>query len=586
MNTYKSLQFLLLAYLATARGDTFDYVIAGGGTAGLVIANRLSERSDITVAVIEAGDDVRQDPGVQSIDFLFANFNASINYQYPSVTGPELGSRNLTYRAGKALGGTSAINGMVYIRGDKAQYDAWEKLGNKGWNWNSVFSYYKLGERFIAPSSAQIEVGATYDASVHGDSGPLDNGFPFIISNGSFYDKARATWESLGLGPITDLNGGDPRGFVAAPQTLDPEAGVREDSARAYYTPAEARTNLKVIKGTVKRITWASGSGKQAVATGFEYVSPSGAIIKVGARKEVVISASAYRSPLILEASGVGNPKILKKLGIPTKVNLPGVGESMQDHNIVAMTYNLSNNITGRIGYATMPTAQDVFGSKTSSLAASTFKKLRSWAKALSATSDGAISPSAIERRFRIQHDLIFNKNITIAELFPTNTGDGGLLEQFWTSMPFSWGSVHLSSRDNIEVPSITANLLSTDFDLDMLTAVGRLSQKAYATAPLTDLIADNSSPGYTKLPLDASDEQWATFLKANALNALHVVGSCAMLPKELGGVVDSDVKVHGTRNVRVVDASIIPMQLSGHTMAPVYGVAEMAADRIKASWK
>ncbi|KAF2678706.1 GMC oxidoreductase [Lentithecium fluviatile CBS 122367] len=584
---HKSLQLLFLTCVGGVYGETFDYVIAGAGTAGLVIANRLSSNPAITVAVVETGDDVRQNADVQTINFSFTSFNTSINWLYPSVTSAALGSRNLTYRAGKAWGGTSSVNGMVYIRGDKAQYDAWEDLGNKGWNWDSVFSYYKKGEHFITPTSAQIANGATYDASAHGTTGPLDLGFPFTVSNSSFHDKARDTWKVLGLDSITDLNSGDSHGFDTAPMTLDPPAGVREDSARAYYTPAEARSNLKIIKGTVKRITWADAPGRTAVANGFEYVTPSGELVKIGARKEVVLSASAYRNPLILEGSGVGNPKILSKLGIKIKVKLPGVGESMQDHNIIAMTYALKSSLDGgRIPYATLPTAQDVFGNKTASLAASTSAKLAEWAKALSDLSDGAISPSAIEKRFRIQHDLIFKKNVTVGELFPTNTGTG-ILAQFWTSMPFSWGSVHLGSKDKFNEPSITPNLFSaTDFDLDMLAAVGRLSQKSFATPPLSDLIADNVSPGYSKLPLNASDDQWGTFLKGNVLNALHVVGSCSMLPRELGGVVDEKVTVHGTRNVRVVDASIIPMQLSGHTMAPVYAVAEKAADIILAEWK
>ncbi len=198
---------------------------------------------------------------------------------------------------------------MVYIRGDKAQYDAWEELGNEGWNWDSVFSYYKKGENFTVPTSAQLAVGATYDPLDHGESGPLILGFPFVLSNSSFHDKARDTWQALGLAPITDLNGGDPNGFDTAPMTLDRDANVREDSARAYLHPAEARGNIKVIKGTVKRITWANSTGAAAVADGFEYIDPSGNLVQVGARKEVILSASAYRNPLILESSGVGNPQ-------------------------------------------------------------------------------------------------------------------------------------------------------------------------------------------------------------------------------------------------------------------------------------
>lgn len=198
---------------------------------------------------------------------------------------------------------------MVYIRGDKAQYDAWEELGNKGWNWDSIFAYDKKGEHFIPPTRAQIAKGATYEKDAHGTDGPLDMGFPFSISNSSYHEKASATWKTLGIETITDLNDGNPHGFDTAPMTLDPRAALREDSSRAYYTPVESRPNLKIIKGTVKRITWSNSHNRAAVADGFEYVDPSGKLVAIKAKKEVVLSASAYRTPLILEGSGVGNPK-------------------------------------------------------------------------------------------------------------------------------------------------------------------------------------------------------------------------------------------------------------------------------------
>lgn len=198
---------------------------------------------------------------------------------------------------------------MVYIRGDKAQYDAWEELGNAGWNWDSVFSYYKRGEDFTPPSAAQVASGGTYDEQAHGNSGPLTIGFPFSLSNSSFYRSARDTWQSLGLDPIRDLNGGRTHGFATGPMTLDRDPDVREDSARAYYRSVESRKNLKILKGTVRRITWTKGNGSEAVADGFEYVDQSGSLVKAGARKEVILSASAYINPLILESSGVGNPR-------------------------------------------------------------------------------------------------------------------------------------------------------------------------------------------------------------------------------------------------------------------------------------
>lgn len=198
----------------------------------------------------------------------------------------------------------------MYIRGDKVLYDAWEsELGNPGWNWDTVFASAKRGESFTPPTPAQVESGARYDPQAHGVDGPLTVGFPFVLSNSSYSSLARKTWEALGIAPGQDLNDGDGYGFTSPPMTVDRDANVREDSARAYYHPVEGRRNLKIIKGTVQRITWGRNRGRDAVADGFEYTDASGKLVKVRARKEVILSASAYRSPLILEASGVGNPR-------------------------------------------------------------------------------------------------------------------------------------------------------------------------------------------------------------------------------------------------------------------------------------
>lgn len=197
---------------------------------------------------------------------------------------------------------------MIYIRGDKAQFDAWEDLGNEGWNWDSVFAYAKQGEKFAVPTASQTVAGAGYEAGAHGESGPLAVGYPFDLSNSSFYEKASQTWEALGFEKNTDLNGGSIHGYNLAPETLDRDANVRASSAHAYYEPFKSRENLKIVRGTVKRITWSSATG-DAVASGFEYVDPSGQQVLIGATREVILSASAYRNPLILEASGVGNPK-------------------------------------------------------------------------------------------------------------------------------------------------------------------------------------------------------------------------------------------------------------------------------------
>jgi choline dehydrogenase len=332
------LAYILLACTVGVHSEKFDFIIVGAGTAGLVIASRLSEDPSVTVAVVEPGPDVRNDPEVYSTDFSFDVYNASINYIYSSIPQPQLGNRTLSYRAGKAIGGTSIVNGLyspntfkidlrgpslpfsgltcifiypgyVYIRGHPTQYDAWEELGNAGWNWDSLFSYGKQLEHLVVPNAAQAAAGAKYVAQDHGFKGPLTISFPFDMSNSSFYAKITKTFKSLGLGAINDVDGPDPHGNALAPLTVDRDTNARVSSASAYYQPVDTRTNLKIIKGTVKRIVWARNQGRNAVADGVEYVDPAGKLVTVYAAKDVILSASVYRNPLILEGSGVGNPK-------------------------------------------------------------------------------------------------------------------------------------------------------------------------------------------------------------------------------------------------------------------------------------
>lgn len=198
---------------------------------------------------------------------------------------------------------------MVYLRGDAAEYDAWETLGNEGWNWGSLFPYFKRSENFTIPDAAQIAVGATYVAEYHGEDGYLDTGFPYALDDGPFYDDYLQTLSTAGISGIPDPNGGSTEGLSPYPLTLDRDADVREDAARAYYQPVEGRPNLSVIQGTVSKITWGESSCELVQATGVEYLDASGELCQLGVEKEVVVSAGTYRSPLVLEASGIGNPR-------------------------------------------------------------------------------------------------------------------------------------------------------------------------------------------------------------------------------------------------------------------------------------
>ncbi|KAF2969249.1 hypothetical protein GQX73_g4370 [Xylaria multiplex] len=607
---------MLLATLnvGVACDETFDYIIAGAGTCGLVLANRLSADPEIRVAVIEPGEDVRTNPNVTDPALFTIAYGTSIDWQYSTTPQPAAGNRIIPWHAGKAIGGTSTINdacmrvtGMTYVRGDKAQFDAFEALGNEGWNWESLYPYLKMIEKFTVPSGAQAAAGATYDPDVHGETGHVHTGFPFSLVNGSFHELAAGTWAALGYALNEDVNAGSVRGFSTTPQTLDRDRNIRSDAARSYYYDIEDRPNLTLIKGTVRRITWADSSvASQIVAAGgVEYVTPDGELVNITAAKEVILSAGALRSPLILESSGVGNPSYLKSLGIEAKIDLPGVGEYLQEQPNTVLAYSDRLNLSGSAPYATFSTAQDMFGSELSDIETSTLAQIPDWAKKVAA-SNGAVKAANVEKLFRIQHDLIFRQNVTIGETLTAISG-GYFLSAMWLLLPFSWGSVHLTSIEAINAPAIDPKYFLIDFDLDVQINLGRLAQKFWHTKPVSDFVGGSVLPEDGVLPLNASDKQWASYIgdsceisftaqaltcsllwdeKANARILVvmpnhHPIGTASMMSRELGGVVDPKLRVYGTKNVRVVDGSILPLQLSGHLTATLYAVAERAAEFI-----
>lgn len=198
--------------------------------------------------------------------------------------------------------------GMNYIRGDEAEYNAWELLGNKGWNWDGILPYFKRSENFTIPTPEQLAVGVTFEEVFHGEDGFLTTGFPFGITNSSsFYEDYSQAWDTIGVTRNADLDSGHTEGFGLYPQTLDRDAATRESSARAYYQPIESRENLKIVQGTVSKINWGNGSGESLLADGVEYVAPSGEVGKIDVAREVILSAGSFRSPLVLEASGIGH---------------------------------------------------------------------------------------------------------------------------------------------------------------------------------------------------------------------------------------------------------------------------------------
>ncbi|KAK4139590.1 putative GMC oxidoreductase [Dichotomopilus funicola] len=575
---------LALASASTTPDQSFDYIIVGAGTSGLVIANRLSEDPSVTVAVVEAGTDQRNNPNVTSTEFG-SGLNSPLDWAYASVNQTHAGNRPFAMHAGKAWGGTSAINGMTYIRGNKAEFDVWETLGNPGWNWDSLFAYYKKSENYTVPTDSQLAAGATYQRQNHGFKGPLHVGYTPALENGSYAPLVIDTWATVGVAHNPDLNRGDVHGFGMGPQTLDPALNVRWDSATAYLHPVEGRSNLQVLRGTVKRITWADKAGKgKLVASGVEVVDENGESTTLGAKKEVVLSAGSLRSPPILEASGVGNSRTLKSLGITPQIDLPGVGENLieQPAHILVFSGNLPSAASA---YHAFLTAAQLFGDELPTIEAESRANLSHWAQAAAdASGPGGPSTCALEKLLRYQHDLIFQQNITIAEVLLAIAPGGLLASNYWTLFPFSRGSVHLGSMDQINAPVIDPRLFLADLDLLTLVAAGKFVEKFWFSEPLKTqgdvdgpVISDGS--GFTR---NATDAEWRAYLQNTVIANSHPTGSASMLPRALGGVVDAELRVYGTANVRVVDASVIPTQVSGHLTATLYSLAERAADIIK----
>ncbi|PBP25420.1 glucose oxidase [Diplocarpon rosae] len=581
-------QFLSL--LATTHGLptnelVYDYVIVGAGTSGLVVANRLSEIPDVTVAVIEAGQSVFNNENVTDINGYGRAFGTDIDFAYQTVNQTYANGARQIMRAGKAIGGTSTINGMAYTRAEDVQVDAWEELGNSGWNWQSLLPYYIKSEQFQIPADWQVATGITYEAEVHGSAGPLKVGYANDIDHGTFAGTAlNQTYANLGQPWNHDVNTGKMRGLTRQPRTLNQAENVREDAARAYYWPFADRTNLVVHSNTVaNRIVWKdAGDLSRAVASGVEITRADGTMTTISARKEVILSAGALRSSGILELSGVGNPEILEPLGIEVVVDLPTVGENLQDQVNSGFSFTGSPDSSGSSNFISYPNAEDIYGAHHSSFAEAVSAKLPSYAATVAKASNHVVAEADLLSFFKIQHNLLFQSSVPVLEVFQTVAASSVDI-QFWSLLPFSRGNIHITSADPREALAINPNFFMLDVDVDVHVACAKFIRNILAqTEPLASLITRESSPGFEVLAADADDTAFATWLKETYRTNYHPVGTTAMMSQDLGGVVSDGLVVYGTANVRVVDAGVLPFQVCGHLTSTLYAVAEKAADLIK----
>ena len=476
---------------------------------------------------------------------------------------------------------------MSYIRPASSQIDLWPSLGLP-LDWAKLFEFSKKAEHFQPPSSALTALGASYDPSAHGFSGPLATCHTPNLITSDIHDIFNATFKKLGIPPRHEFDGGELRGFGIQAATQDGLANVREDAARAYFYPVMRRPNLvMMVNTTATRILWAeSSTNGNAVASSAEVSSQNGETSIIHAHREIILSAGAIRSPTLLENSGVGNSVILSRQSIDVMVDLPSIGENLQDQTTIFISASTpQRNSTGYPGFVAHLSSSDIFGCNTSSTYNETRAKLPKYAKTIAAQNGGASNASTQLRLLQSQLDLIFNSNTPSSEIIPIALGNlvGGA---FWPLQPLSRGSVHIDSTNKTAPPLIDARFLQFDFDRQMAVATARFVRDLLTTPPLLDIInASSINPGFELVPENADDTVWLDWIKTKSMfnPNYHHLGTCAMLPKAAGGVVDNDFKVYGTSNVRVVDLSVVPLQVAGHPTSMLYGIAEWAAQRIKA---
>ncbi|KAF2083571.1 GMC oxidoreductase [Saccharata proteae CBS 121410] len=581
----------LVASLASAsplgtRGiaDSYDYIIVGGGAGGLVVANRLSE-TNATVLVIEAGGSEYYNPNVTRTDGYGLALATDLDWQYNSVKQVYANDTTMLLHAGKALGGSTTINGMSFTRAQDTQIDHWEKVGNPGWNWANLWSYYLKSEKYQIPGKSQIEGGAAYNSSYHGYDGKLQVGYPQTQLLGDILEPLNETYQALGVPYSDDVSGGKMRGFNVFPMMINVDEDVRSDAARAYYYPYSSRANLDVaFHTTVSRVIWGEDDSEgNAVVSGVEAVLTSGEKRTFKVNKEVILSTGALRTPSILELSGVGNPKILSKANVTTKVDLPGVGENLMDQINNGIYYEIKNNktYTGLPNWVSYPNVTDIFGAeKASELATSVKDALPALATKIAAQNNNATNATTLLELMELQYDLLFEQQVPIAEIL--HQPSTALESEYWGTLPFARGNAHIKSSDPNVPAEINPNYFMFDFDLDVQVGVAQFYRKLFATAPLSEYAGSETKPGFSIVPEGASDAAWGHWLKTNWRPNFHVISTAIMMPKEKGGVVSDRLKVYGTSNLRVVDASVVPFQVCGHLTSTLYALAERASDLIK----
>jgi choline dehydrogenase len=525
---------------------TVDFIVVGAGSAGAALAARLSENGRHQVLLLEAGSETHP---LSRVPISFARFinRPGVNWLYASEPEANTGGRRIPVPRGRMLGGSSAINGMVWVRGQRQDYDHWAQLGNRGWSYQDVLPIFKSMESY-----------AGGDAEVRGRQGPI------VVSDnderGRLYDSLFAAAASLGIKPNPDYNGPEQEGIAMTQASIG--RGRRMSTARCYLDPIRGRSNLTIETHAMAEALRFEGQR----CVGVRY-SVRGLEREARAAHEVIVSAGSIASPQLLELSGIGQADRLKGLGIEVRQHLPGVGENLRDHWAPRMKWRL-----GRHGVTFNERARGLRGLGQGLLyigAGRGFLSLpASPLRAFFRTREGLDSPDAM---FTIQPFLM-----TPALKLANEPGITIITHQL---RPESKGSVHVVAPDAHQPPAIRFNFLAEASDRDCLLASMRLVRRLMAAAALDWLDAEELAPGAKA----TSDDDLLAFVTRTAETTYHPVGTCKMGNDPLA-VVDDQLRVRGIAGLRVADASVMPTLTSGNTNAPSIMIGEKAARMVLAA--
>jgi choline dehydrogenase len=532
--------------------DSFDYIIVGAGSAGCVLANRLSEDPSVSVALIEAGGEHNQ--FLINMPLGYGKTVYSPKYSWDMHTEPEPGSGNRTFYLprGRVLGGSSSINGLLYIRGQHQDYDDWAAAGASGWAWEDVKPYFKKSEDQCRGEDEWHGAGGLLRVDDARDTYPIENA---LIEAGV----------KAGLKPCDDFNGASQEGVGRYQSTM--KGGQRWSAANAFLDPARSRDNLTVLTGAM------------AQRVEFTKRRATGVVIRhrreqrlLAANREVLLSAGAFQSPQLLQLSGIGPGRLLQQYGIDVIADCPGVGANLHDHIGAAMSWKLKK-MTDSLNYKLrFPNVM---------LEAFRYLFTKRGTMAMPAASVGIFADSSGQGgRPDLQYHCLpvtgdlaaeAEQGHMVLDPFP------GLTMMPYPTRPRSRGSLEIRSPDADTMPAIKMNWFSDPYDLEILLRGLRLAQKIADTEPLAAFIDSRVYPG----PDDDSDDAYIEFVQRYSHVAYHPVGTCRMGSDD-ASVVDCDLKVRSVEGLRVVDGSVIPSVPSGNTNAPIIMIAEKISDSIR----